>query len=393
MLLHGLHILNDGVQASLLLLLPLIAAQAGFGALEIGTLTSVHFLMGVLLAVPAGILARRFGGLRVLLAAALLNALALTLLPQAANVWGTGAIVTLAGAGFGIFHPIAFALIGRWTTRESTSRAMGWFVATGDVGRSAMTALLAALLVTIAWQHASWLLAALLAVVAVCGLCLFPRPTAGPEDPPASHRGADAVPTVPSHAAEPSQRLLSNTRFLFACGIGGLDALANSGLYVFLPLLLAARGMDIGRIGICLSLYFLGGILGKVISSPVAARFGERCTLSLIQAVMAAVLISLATTHSELLLMLFSAFAGVLAKSSLPLVLSLTSAALPSRSTEVGFGINQTILGAATTISPLLLGAAAHFGAATSAVTLAAALSLGAALVARLPMGSREAQF
>ena len=74
--LNALHVLNDGFQASLLLLLPFIAATQHLNLTEVGTLGTIVNVASIALALPGGYLAVRFSGLKVLFAALLLYALA-----------------------------------------------------------------------------------------------------------------------------------------------------------------------------------------------------------------------------------------------------------------------------------------------------------------------------
>ena len=59
--LYGLHFLNDGLQAALLALLPVIALAVGLSALQVGIVSAVHFLVGALLSAPASQLSSRTG--------------------------------------------------------------------------------------------------------------------------------------------------------------------------------------------------------------------------------------------------------------------------------------------------------------------------------------------
>jgi MFS-type transporter involved in bile tolerance (Atg22 family) len=59
--LYILHILNDGFEASLLLLLPFIATDLHLDQIQVGVLGSTVKILYVFLALPAGYLAIKFG--------------------------------------------------------------------------------------------------------------------------------------------------------------------------------------------------------------------------------------------------------------------------------------------------------------------------------------------
>jgi MFS family permease len=380
--LHGLHVVNDGAQACLLLLLPLVAATAGFGAMEIGTMTSLHFLMGVLLAVPAAALSRRWGGLRVLLGGGLMGACALVLLPAADSAWTATAVLILAGVGFGVFHPTAFALLARWASPSSANRSMGYFTASGDIGRSLLTAALAVIVSTAAWQHISLWLGGFAAIGVAVAYRLCMRPARTARDTPDEQGLVEPAPAIGERCEAQPAGLWRNRGFLTACALGSLDALANSATYLFLPLILMSSGCTLQEAGFHVSLYLGGGVLGKVAFGPVADRLGGRTTLVLIQASIACLLIAIGGVESTWVLAVSVTALGTLSKASLPIVLAATRAALPARSIELGFGVNQTALGLATTLAPFVLGAAADLVSPSAAFGLSAGLSCLAAILA-----------
>jgi len=68
--LNVLHILNDGLLASLPLLLPFVQNELNIDYGRIGILTSIIGMAGVVLAMPAAIIGRKMGGFKTLVLAA-----------------------------------------------------------------------------------------------------------------------------------------------------------------------------------------------------------------------------------------------------------------------------------------------------------------------------------
>ena len=91
-------IVLSGLQ-SILPTLPLMQDELGLSNTEIGLVTSVYLLPGVLLAVPAGMLADRFGR-RIVLSVSLL-------------VFGVGGLVVLANPSHFLLHLGIGSLKGR----------------------------------------------------------------------------------------------------------------------------------------------------------------------------------------------------------------------------------------------------------------------------------------
>src|SRR3954471_8671544 len=112
--LNLLHILNDGFQASFVLLLAFIAKDQGLNLTQVGLLGTILNVSGIILALPAGYIAAKIGGLKTLVIALFIYALALLGAGSLGHYGFLIVMFSLGGIGFGVFHPIAFALIAKW---------------------------------------------------------------------------------------------------------------------------------------------------------------------------------------------------------------------------------------------------------------------------------------
>ena len=156
-LLSVLHILNDGYQASFLLLLPFIAKDLNINLTQIGTLGTFLYGFEIIFALPAGYLNERLNGLKVLILSMALYGLSYLLLTFSPSFIFLILIFSLAGIGFAIFHPIAFALLAKWSHKDTLGRSMGDFMALGDLGRIGLSTVIAFMAVQIGWRSASFL--------------------------------------------------------------------------------------------------------------------------------------------------------------------------------------------------------------------------------------------
>lgn len=152
-----LHILNDGFVVSLPLLLPFIKDDLQLNLTQVGFLSSTLHILGIVLAIPAGIIASKWGGMRSLTWAVMLYGLGFIATALAPNYWLVIVAFLLAGIGFGVFHPIAFATVAAWTTKSERGRAMGNFTALGDLGRIGISAGITALAAFLGWRLTSGL--------------------------------------------------------------------------------------------------------------------------------------------------------------------------------------------------------------------------------------------
>ena len=364
--LYALHFLNDGFQASFLLLLPFVAGELRMTGMHVGLLTSTHLFLSVVLAVPAGFAARCWGGTRLLLACMALYGGCFLIAPLTDGLWLTAAVYLLAGIGFGVFHPVAFAVTAQSSDQEACTTSMGVFTAAGDLGRAVITGAFMAIAAVLAWQSAS-----VAAGLFSLGLALLLL---------ARERGTPTRSVRQPVNAKPLKEilylLLRRKGFSLTCAFGFLDGLANSSLYVFLPFLLLSQGLGNQELAFLISMFFAASLLGKVVVAWIADRCGRKLSLTASQMMICLAIVGLTSAESIPLLALSVGILGCFSKGGLPIILSLTAEQLPRRRLEIGFGINQTILGIATTLSPLLLGFTAGSAGPLWAFGCAASLCL-----------------
>src|SRR5579859_4333533 len=147
-----LHFFNDGFETSMLLLLPFIAKDFHISLTEVGMLGTLIASFDFIFALPAGYLATKIGGYKTLMVGFFLYALGYigTSLSPLYLLLFPAFIV--AGVGFGIFHPIAFALVARFAKKEERGKQMGNMMAIGDFGKVSISACLTFLAAYIGWH-------------------------------------------------------------------------------------------------------------------------------------------------------------------------------------------------------------------------------------------------
>lgn len=140
MLLPILHLFNDGYLAAMPLVLPFAAEEFSIPLSIVGLLGSLLSFSGIILALPAGAAAARFGAVRLLSFAVLCYSIGFLLLGTAGGIAAIFAAFILGSIAFGIFHPIAFSAVAKESSSSQLGRNMGIFAATGDIGRIAFAA-------------------------------------------------------------------------------------------------------------------------------------------------------------------------------------------------------------------------------------------------------------
>ena len=155
MFLPVLHLFNDGYLAAMPLILPFAADELNISLTLVGLLGSLLSFSGIVLALPAGIAASRFGALRILSAAVLGYAAGFILLGFSSGIITVTLAFLLGSVSFGIFHPIAFSAVAKVSSKSSIGRDMGIFAATGDIGKIALAGLLTFIIGFSSWRTAS----------------------------------------------------------------------------------------------------------------------------------------------------------------------------------------------------------------------------------------------
>ncbi len=348
----GAHALHDGFTDLLNALYPLLQAQFGLSYAAIGALKAVYSGAMASGQIPSGLLAKRFGGVRVLALGTGLIAVGYGLAGLTGSLYGVIAGLLLAGLGGSTQHPIGSSLVSAAFPGLRSRTALGTYNFTGDLGKMALPAVFAVIAASLGWQQALIVIAAL--AVAGAGVILGTLHS--------SEMQAKAAETkVVAGQDRPWAYWL-----LFSIHIA--DDLVRTGFLIFLPFLMRDKGADLPTIGLSLSLLFAGGAAGKLVMGWIGARLGV---------VPSVVLTEVATTLLIVLLLPLPLPAALVLLPAVGLMLNGTSSVLygtipefvsPERRTHA-FAVFYTGGSVAGAIGPFA------FGLLGDAVGLATALT------------------
>lgn len=350
--LNILHVLNDGLQASLLLLLPFIAKDFRISLTAVGFLGTALGLMGVMAAVPAGELARKVGGVKMLIFLTLFYGLGFVGVSIAPTVLVLWPFFLAAGIGFGVFHPIALAVMARAYGKEGQGRRLGNFMAVGEVGRVVIPFAISFLVAFIGLR----LTASLYALLAVAVFLLFYF----------IHLPKTAPPQAPVNPITilRTRHLLRNRGFVYATLAGALDCFASASLFVFLPFLFLTKQISPVVLGPFTAAFFAGNFFGKVYLGRLTDRLGTTWVFIACEVAMAGFIGLLILATSPLAIVAVSVVLGALTRGTVPVSVAMLADTLPHDAHhEKAYGINTVVVGSAITVAPLVLGAVSdHFG-------------------------------
>ena len=369
MILPLLHLFNDGYLAAMPLILPFASEEFALSLGIVGLLGSLLSFSGIILAIPAGVTASKFGALRLLSMGVLFYSLGFLILGLSSGVITVVLAFIIASIAFGIFHPLAFSAVAKASQHSSLGRQIGVFAATGDIGRIAFAAAVTFIIGLTSWRFTSLLYAAAAAALFILSIFLS--------------RGKDV--SGYGHTEKGKKKidaaLLKNSSFMLANASSLLDAFANSSLFIFIPFLLTFRGIDAAFIGSFTSIFFIGNLSGKVIMGRLTDRIGQERLFIYCEVFIFISLIMLALSPSVIVISALAFILGFFSKGTVPITSTMIAQSVGNDEYESAYSVNSLSTSIANTAAPLFFGVLADF-LGVQAIFFACAV---AALCAALP--------
>ncbi len=363
----GAHALHDGYTDLIYILLPVWQAEFGLGYAALGALRMLYTGAMASLQVPASMLAGRIGAVTVLaLGTALAGGAYLLIGLSGAGFVLLAAALVAGGAGSATQHPLASALVSRAYDSAHSRAALGTYNFAGDLGKMAIPAALAWLLVLLPWRTALGLIGVLGLLAAIAIPLLLPRAL----NRPVEAQAHAAKPATLSHLPPPSR-----VAFPILLSIGVIDSATRMGFLAFLPFVLQAKGAGMETIGLALTLVFAGGAAGKLACGLLGEKLGVLRTVLLTEC---------ATAFGILALPLLPLAAALACLPIIGLALNGTSSVLYGTVPELvaadrrekAFGIFYTGTIGGGALSPALYGLIGDVTGPAMAMTVVAAICL-----------------
>lgn len=317
---------------------PLLMQDLAIDFALLGALIGVWMLPGVVVAIPGGLLGRRFGDKNVVVAGLALMALG-SFVTAAAHSYApaiAGRIVS--GAGAVMLNVLLAKMVADWFQAGGLASAMGVLVTSWPFGIGLALIVLGPLSAATSWaiavQVTAWV-----CIAALLGVALVYR------TPPAQdNRSVAAAP-------------LGRRDFTLACVAGLIWALYNVGYIVvvsFVPVLLAARGIGAANAAVVASFASWPLMLSVPLGGYLADRTGRGYAIMIggLVAMAAAMPFMLVAPSPLAMLALFGLIAG------LPggIIAALPGRALAAKARHLGLGIFFTLYYVGMALLPGLAG-------------------------------------
>jgi len=359
-------------------LLPSIQADVGMSFTQLGFFTGIYGLLALLLSVPAGLTAKRFGEKRVLAAGLVGVAIGSVLLARA---WSFESAVAFRGLTiFGYRFAFVSVLIAVAMTAppQLRGRTMGVLGATSAMASVVGAPLGGALVGELGWRTAILGYAGM-ALFGAAVFFLFYRATAEPTSLP--------VEASPSDAAGRRSAFRSPVVWLLALVVG-LGGFGQFTVTYFVPSVAASYGLDAAAAGLIISTGYIAAIVLNLVIGTLADRYDKLVVLGSIVAVLAVASASLAV-HNEAVFRVGTAVVIGFGFSAANQLYGLAGSLMPRRETGNAMGIVSLGAGLFGYFGPQMLGilrdTTGSFSAGFYMVACADLLTLGLiVLLARL---------
>jgi len=269
-----IHFVHDGFSDILYVFLPLWASEFGLSLAQVGVIRTTYTGGMALFQIPAGLLAERWGERRLLVAGTAVTALGFVAAGWAGGFLPLLGILLAAGLGSGVQHPLSSSLISKAYEGGGRRAALGTYNFSGDVGKAAVSAVVAFAAAAVGWRVAGATYGVLGLLVAGALLIVLVRLGAGSATLEEAAQGDRVT----------GWGIRDPRGFGALAAIGMIDNSTRTGFITFLPFALIAKGSTVAGIGTALGLLFVGGAAGKFLCGLVADRVGVIRTVILTEA-------------------------------------------------------------------------------------------------------------
>ena len=246
-------------------LAPFIVAELGVSKAEFGAVQSAFYVVGALMATPAGVLADRFDGRWLLLACLLAMAIPLALLSRAGTLGAVTVLAGLCGLGNGAINQVGARGVLHWFPPQRRATAMGLRQTGNMLGAALAAAALPGLAQWLGWRSAVLAVAGVAAVAAVVSGALYREAPVDTGAAPGKARpGLKAV----------AGQFLRNRPFMRLLLLGPFIAYAQIAMTTFFVLFLTDRQhLSAALAGSLLGGALLAAAVGRVVWGVIADRF------------------------------------------------------------------------------------------------------------------------
>ncbi|MDF1669586.1 MAG: MFS transporter [Roseovarius sp.] len=277
------HVVQDGLIASIYVLLPILAQVFGLSYAQVGLLKGLKGLAQALLEIGSGWFSEQIGECRLIAVGLGLSGAGYAILSVAPGLGAVTIALLIIGAGTALHHAPASALIVHSYRANKRTSALGLYNASGDVGKLAFTGGVSlAIGAGLAWHQISLIygLSGLLAAGVIARAARSLRhhhPQTARQD----------------QSANKGWGILNWRAFASLLAVTSIDTMVQSSTFVFVAFLMLAKGLPLWVATAATVILLAGGVFGKAGCGYLAERIGVRAAFGMIQALTALGLVAI----------------------------------------------------------------------------------------------------
>lgn len=365
----GVHSLQDGLSATLYVLLPVLAQAFGLSYSQVGVIRATNNAAMGLFEIPSGVLSERLGERSLLVFGLLCAGLGYVALSGARTFSVIVLSLFLAGLGAAFQHALSSAVITEAFHDGGRRAALGAYNSSGDVGKLVFTGIFSlALGMGVVWHGVTLGFGAIALLAGGLLLVILQRLEVG------------AAPAARARAA-PKNRggdwgIRDRKGFTALVAIVFLDIAVQSGFLTFLAFLMIEKQVPAGLAAFAVVLTLAGGILGKFGCGLMAERIGVIRSLVLVECLTATGIVAVIVSPTMIAYFLLPAIGCFLQGSSSITYGTVGDLVRQDRQSR-GFATIYTISSSASIVGPIAFGAIGDgFGLTTVMLTMSVVVLL-----------------
>jgi len=376
-ILYLLAFLIKGWEVSLLLVLPILQTQGRINLFELGILAATFSVFQIITSLFSGNLAEKFSNKRVMTASIFFYGLAWLVLSTPTNLVSLLVVCCLGGIAAGSFIPLANSQIAKLSDKNR-AKELGDFSAFSDVGRVVLVGITTFLIGNVSLSTTSLVFAAL----GIIATAILTKVTILNFKKEESLKNLQAIRL---------RHLLKIKRFIFAVLTGMFDVFASSSLFIFIPLLLIPKGIDISSVGFLSALFFAGYLFGRVLLGRLADKYGTVNILVIAQILMAVLIVCLIFINNLILVSAILFILGVFTRGTSPVIRAMMANAVGGKEKfDKAFSIHSFSLNASNVASRSVYGFSAGIFGISSVFYFSALVALATLVPLYLYQRSRD---
>jgi MFS family permease len=278
------HIVQDGLSATINVLLPVLAQTFGLSYAQVGLLRGSKDLVQSIVEMGSGWLSERLGEYRLLAIGLILSGIGYAMISAAPGLVAVAAGLAMVGIGTALHHAPSSALIASAFASGRRSSALGIYNASGDTGKLVFSGGFSfAAGAGLAWHQTSIAYAglAVLAAMAIVVISLEVRRKARNSEP--ENAGSDKEKANGINGSVSRWGVLNWRSFSVLLATICIDNMVQTSVLVFTAFLMLSKGLPLWMATGATVVLLAGGVVGKAVCGFLADKLGVRPAFTLIQ--------------------------------------------------------------------------------------------------------------